>query len=105
MADLSDEDSDSELIEVDNEARILHDERFIEGEQVELPPINRRRKKTEAFVPPPDLPTKNNDAYGWKTVQLAKDKKQNVISQGLKVNPMTPRDVTKVANIWSLSEN
>ena len=91
--------SDDEYIEVDNEARVLQDDRIIAGDVIEVQVPERPRKKASAREP------KKKDKFGWKTVQLTDMQRKQRISQGFKNEPMTSREASRVRNIWNLSSN
>ena len=90
--------SDDEYIEVDNEARMLQDDRIIAGEVIEVIVPGRSGKKVRV----PSKQPKKKDQFGWKTVQLTDKKRKKKIRQGLKNEPMTSRDASRVRNVWNL---
>ena len=98
-ASSSDED---DLIQVDNEARILEEGRIIEGEALELPERQQRRPSREEAKP-----TRSKkiaaDTGGWQTVQLSDGERKKQIKNGFKNQPMTAREVSQVGDIWQLS--
>ncbi len=88
---------DAELIEVDNEAHLLQDERLIEGEELELlqPPHT-------LYVPENTDPEKTKDQSGWSTVQIS-DSRRRLIKKGLQNTPMSKMQASQVTDIWKLS--
>ncbi len=89
---------DAELIEVDNEARLLQDERLIEGEELELlqPPHT-------LYVPENTDPEKTKDQSGWSTVQISDSKRRYLIKKGLQNTQMSKIRASQVTDIWKLS--
>ena len=103
VVDEEDKLSDNEYIDVDNEARVLHDERMIEGEEMELPGFHDHKIKSDAsFQIQQPQKTKNQD--GWTTVQITPANRKNLINKGFKNQPMTPQEAHHVTNIWNLTE-
>ena len=92
------EEDDAEYIDVDNEARVIQEERIIEGEEIELP---RAYDHQEAKDPEPAI--RHTDQNGWKTVQISASKRKHLIKKGLKTPPMSQEDVLKVHDVWGLS--
>lgn len=94
------EEDEAEFIEVDNEARVLHEERIIEGEELELP-----RAYAAHAIPGTDItePRRSNDQSGWTTVQISASKRKSLVNKGLKMRPMPQADVLGVNDVWELS--
>jgi hypothetical protein len=90
------EDDEAEYIVVDNEARVLQEERMVDGEDLELPRVNAQEEKES---PQP----KERDESGWKTVQMSESKRRHLISKGMKSKPMSQADVHGVHNVWELN--
>ena len=91
--------SDDEYIEVDNEARMLQDDRIIAGDVIEVISAGRSRKKIKV----PTKQPKKKDQFGWETVQLTDMQRKKRISHGFKNEPMTSRDASRVRDVWKLS--
>ena len=91
-----------ELIEVDNEARVLQDDRMIEGEDIELIGAanhsQRMSNKTKTASKPKMSP---ND---WSIVQLSVINRKKLISKGYTCNPMSKQEADQVDKIWSLPD-
>ena len=95
--------SDEEYIQVDNEARILQEERMIQGEEVEVPVrIHGRSQNDDTALP--KRSKKAGDKHGWKTVQLSESEKKKKIGKGFKNTPMSREKASRVDNIWNLSD-
>ena len=96
-------DTEDELIAVDEEAQILQEERMVEGEEIELPWIQNIHHlvETKEF----QERKKHTPHSEWKTVQKSKKQRKQKIIRGLRQNPMKKREVEAVENIWELSEN
>ena len=90
--------SDDEFVQVDNEARVLQEERIIEGEELEVPIQNSKRKDSQVLPKEAKKSTQN----GWRTVQLSAAKKKKKISNGFKSKPMTAQEAYRVQNVWAL---
>ena len=101
LKDEDDSSSDEEYIDVDNEARVLEEERVIEGEELEVP--NRQRKEKQIVNAPGVQLKRVKDKHNWKTVQLTQGQIKKQISQGFQNKPMTDRDASRVKNIWLLT--
>ena len=95
--------SDEEYIQVDNEARILQEERMIQGEEVEVPVRNHDRSQNDDTALP-KRSKKAGDKHGWKTVQLSESQKKKKIGKGFKNTPMLREEASRVDNIWNLSD-
>lgn len=91
------EEDEAEYIEVDNEARVIQEERMIEGEEDELP---RAHGHQATEVPEP---AKKKDQNGWTTVQISASKRKSLMNKGLKRQPMSHADVLGVHDVWELS--
>ena len=87
---------DEGLIQVDNEARVLQEERMIEGEELEVPFQQQAQQNT---AKPKQVKKKD----GWKTVQLSDAKKKKKITKGFQNSPMSSREERRVGNIWELT--
>ncbi len=95
--DVSSSDED-QYINVDNEARVLEDERQIAGEELELPGIKQAPRAHKI------IPEKAESKHSsWKTVQLRQGQVKKQISLGFKYEPMTEREVSRVNDVWQLS--
>ena len=91
---------DDDLIEVDAEARLLEEDRILEGEELELEPHANYSQHTKEQKKP--VPQKSQS--GWKTVQISDDRRRKLIREGYKQKPMEEREVHQVRDIWSLSK-
>ena len=94
-----DDSGDDDLIDVDNEAYVLENERMIEGVDIELPkshfkPKSDKREKKKGG--------KSKD--GWEVVQLDDNKRKRMMNRGFNYTPMTSLEARRVRDIWSLSE-
>ena len=98
----SQSESDDEFIQVDTEAKLLEDERMLEGEELEMP-RRRKRVQDQSDLFAPDTYEQLQDENGWSVVQISKDKRHSRIKQGHLNQPMTQREANAVRNIWHLS--
>ena len=109
-------------IEVDNEAKLMEDDRILEGEEIEFLDLpdkrtsgkrvspdghgqgsQAKRSKTEEgmeYEPVQSAPDNRGDE--WMTVQVSGAKKSKRISEGLKFDPMLPDEAGSVRSVWSL---
>ena len=94
---------EDELINVDEEAQILQEERMVEGEEIELPWIQNIHHPLEAK----ELRgrKKHSPHSKWETVQKSQKQRKQRIIRGLRQKPMKRREVEAVKNIWELSES
>ena len=93
------ESSEDDLIEVDNEAYVLENERMMAGVDIELP----RNPFQQAIPKKEKKRNKKSRSQGdWSVVQLTQKKRNYLINQGFNANPMTITEVDRVDNVWSL---
>ena len=93
---------EDELINVDEEAQILQEERMVEGEEIELPWIQNIHHPLEAKKLRGRK--KHSPHSEWETVQKSKKQRKQRIMRGLCQKPMKKWEVEAVKNIWELSE-
>ena len=98
----SQSESDDEFIQVDAEAKLLEDERMLEGEELEMP-RRRKRVQDQSDLFAPDTYDQRQDENGWNVVQISKDERKSRIKRGYLNQPMTQREANTVRNIWQLS--
>ncbi len=96
-----DDSGEEDLIEVDNEARVLEDERMIAGVDIELPggdffksssPQNQKKREKKS----------DND---WKVAQVSEKKRKKLLHEGFQCKPMTKTEADGVPSIWTLTKN
>ena len=92
--------SDDEYIHVDNEARVLEEERMIEGEELE---VSTKQQAKPVLNAPGVQQRMVQDKHGWKTVQLTPGQIKKQISQGFSNKPMNEQEAMRVGNIWQLT--
>ena len=98
------EDSEDEwMIQVDEEAQLLQEERVMEGEELLVLPS--RGIPTEQFALHAHVPKSKVTAneYGWKVKQLTSAERKKRVSQGLKQSAMSGEEMEDVIDIWTLS--
>ena len=98
----SQSESDDEFIQVDAEAKLLEDERMLEGEEFEMPRRrNRIQDQPDLFAP--NTYDQQQDESEWTVVQISKDERHSRIKRGHSNQPMSQREANAVTNIWQLS--
>ena len=92
--------SDDDLIEVDAEARLLEEDRILEGEELELEPQTLANYSQHTLEESELVPQQSQD--GWKTVQISDSKRRRLIQEGYTQKPMKIHEVRQIHDIWSL---
>ena len=92
-------DSDSEYIAVDAEARLLEEERILEGEEFELR-TNLSIVTNESNVQPNQEKKKESE---WSVIQISHTERRRRIRKGLSNKPMSETEAKSVIDIWNLS--
>ena len=100
IADL-DDDRDH-FIDVDEEARLLQEERMLEGEEIELQDQLRPRAQESPDVQPYDLQAGSES--GWQVKQMSHEKRKKKIERGYQHLPMSNRQVMAVEDVRVLNE-
>ena len=114
--ELSESSSDEDdLIAVDNQARLITEDRMIEGEEIALPEAQQLKKKylsadpgipkkeTAHSADAEDPQRKAEGKSEWKTVQMSRRVQMRKIISGCCHNvPMAPREAASVRDVWSL---
>ena len=104
--EFSESSSDGDdMIEVDNKARLIMEDRMIEGEEIKLPETQQQHTlKKEACSADAEDPEKKSEGKSeWKTVQMSRCDQMRKIIRGCCHNvPMTPREAARVRDVWSL---
>lgn len=93
------EDTLDNYIEVDNEARLIEDDRMIEGEEIELFGASETQESSEPHTPNERMSKEN----GWKTVQISEATRVKMIKKGLENEEMSAEEATFVRDIWTLT--
>ena len=100
IADL-DDDRDH-FIDVDEEARLLQEERMLEGEEIELQDQLRPRAQESPDVQPYDLQAGSES--GWQVKQMSNEKRKKKIERGYRHLPMSNRQAMAVEDVRVLNE-
>ena len=99
----ADVDEDYRYVEVDNEARILEEERMLEGEEIELKgPSTAKDPFSQQPLPPVQQVHPDSD---WQVVQISDKRRKQLIRKAFSYSPMRESQAKKVKNIWALSES
>ena len=93
--------ADDDLIEVDAEAIKLEEERFLDGDDFDLP--KARQITREALFASNIIDDRQQNDSQWKVVQISSEKRQKRIKYGHSNQPMSQREANAVTNIWKLS--
>lgn len=88
---------DDNCIEIDNEAKLMEDDRILEGEQIELLGISATQESAHSELTP--QPT---SVGGWQTVRINETSRARMINKGLKCEPLSAEKVSSVRDIWIL---
>ena len=91
---------DEQYIQVDEEARLLQEERLLEGEEIELGNWQEGEPPAEALAYG-DPPPANNS--GWQVVQMNDRERKRRIERGFRYRPMGTNKAQEVEDIHTLS--
>ena len=100
IADL-DHDRD-QFIDVDEEARLLQEERMLEGEEIELQDQLRPQAQESPDVQPHD--SQPGSESEWRVKQMSHEKRKKKIERGYRHLPMSNRQVMAVEDVRVLNE-
>ena len=95
---VKEEDDDMEtLIDVLDEPQIMEEDRIIEGEEIEVPVLDKQPKvvKKEAEI--------TQGEYGWQVKQLDSKTRKNRIKKGFENSPMSSNSADGVMDVWELN--
>ena len=81
-------------IVIDNEAKLIEDDRILEGEEIELLGISATQESAQT--------PHTASVSGWQTVQISEASRAGMIGKGLKSDPLTSEEVSSVRDIWIL---
>ena len=96
----NEESSEEDLyIEVDNEARVLEDDRRIEGEEIALPGCAFELKLPKKIKKAGN----KNSEDGWSIIQLSEKRRNLLIQKGFNNIPMAAKEAERVHDVWRLS--
>lgn len=93
-------EEDEDYIEVDKEAKLLEDERILEGEEIELFGSDEVQITSRLNISDEVKPSGKDE---WKRVQISEATRGKMISKGLKSGVMSPEEALLVRDIWTLS--
>ena len=97
-------DSEDQYITVDDEARILQEQRMLEGEEIEFEEPQRISHVTIHAPPEPYLRQRSVPMSEWKTVQMSDKERKKRIERGLQHKAMKERKVQTIEDIRALDE-
>ena len=95
------ENPDDDYIEVDTEAHKLEEERYLDGEDFELP--TPRQVQRETLFASNIIEDHRQSDSQWKVVQISGEKRQKQIRKGHSNQPMSQHEANAVTDIWKLS--
>ena len=96
----SEESSEEDLyIEVDNESRVLEDNRMIEGEEIAL------LESAFELKPPQKIIKAGNkkSEKGWSIIKLTEKRRNQLMQKGFDNIPMAAKEAERVHDVWHLS--
>ena len=99
----SQSESDDEFIQVDAEAKLLEDERMLDGEEIEMRNYRNHVWSQLNLFAPNTYKQKQEDESEWSVVQIKDDERHRRIMRGHSNQPMSPSEANAVTNIWHLS--
>ena len=94
------ESNEEDLIEVDNEAGVLQDERMIAGEEIELPNDFQSQTKMKESNIKQEKKTQND----WKLAQISEKKRKKLLYEGFKSKPMSTSEARSIGDIWKMTK-
>ena len=96
------EDEEDEFITVDEEARILQEERMIEGEEI----INEMEEEDDPAILPRQMPRqKRKPTTEWQTVQMSDHERNRKVKRGLQLEPMEEKEASQIEDVRILNED
>ena len=95
-------EDDAQFIDVDEEARLLQDERMLEGEEIELHDQPRPRAQESPDIQPHD-PQAGSESE-WRVKQMSHEKRKKKIERGHRHLPMRNRQAMAVEDVRVLNE-
>jgi len=93
---------DDQLIDVDEEARLLQEERIIEGEEIELQDQPQPQAGESPDLKPPD--PQAGPGSGWQVVQMSDKERKKKVERGHRYPPMRSHQAMAVVDVRVLSE-
>ena len=102
VAGLAGDADHDQFIDVDEEARLLQEERMLEGEEIELQDQLRLRAQES-----PDVQLYGSQAgseSGWQVVQMKNEKRKKKVEWGYRQPPMSNQQAMAVEDVQVLSE-
>ena len=100
--DDNDDDDDDELVEVDQEASLIEDDRISEPEDTDLRPISHH-KLTEQKVKQSGKPSFHKDGSEWMSVQMNDRSRQKKRKIGISNCPMKEQEADAVKDVLLLT--
>ena len=90
---------EGEYIQVDNEARMLQEDRMLEGEEIELE--NQQNKHIQSAEADMHTNARANDS-GWQVKQMSDKERKKRIDRGFRFRPMRHNEAERVNDIHAL---
>lgn len=94
------DDTIDNYIEVDNEAKLIEDDRILEGEEIELFGAFDTQESGKLNAP---SGVETAGGSGWKRVQISEATRGKMISKGSKNEAMSSEEASFVRDVWTLT--